>query len=237
MKTIIFPGFFVVSALILTACGENFSAANVSLGGSGSGTQKPLPGGGGNGGISNPSTGDKDERYEYFVTAPPESQSNCNGIQRNLRLIDGETGQPLTLNAVHALAKSPLQVEITNTTADYIYQLVPSCRPVEFQVGDTVIFHGQSFRCADGQDELQVLRPYETRHYELDLNFAETELPFTVNYKAFYHTTPPTPETVWEKCDAAQLGIPIHKRRIHSNPEPVDPSGPLPEIPKGEKPE
>lgn len=236
MKTILFPSIILVSAIALTACGENFSAANVSLGGSGSGTQKPLPGGGNSGG-SYPSTGDKGEFYEYVVTIPQESQSSCTGVQRSMRFIDAETKQPLAVNSLQSLALSPLQIEISNTTPNYVYQLVPLCRPIEFQVGETVMFHGQSLRCTTDQDEIQVLRPYETRTYELDLSFAETELPLIVNYKAFYRTDLPSSGTAWEKCDAAQITVSIYKKRIPKEPKHIEPPITVPEQPVGEKPE
>ncbi|WP_278493972.1 hypothetical protein [Acinetobacter gyllenbergii] len=238
MRSLLYPLVSLISVLSLTACGENFSVANVSLGGSGSGTQKPLPGGGGNGGNSNPSTGDKDEAYEYVVTIPHEAQDTCFGIQRSLRLIDSGTKQTLPTGRIQSLKTTPLQIEIKNTTPNYIYQLIPLCRPIEYQIGQNVLFEGQSLRCDTDQDELQVLRPFETRRYELDLTFAETELPFVVNYNAFYQTELPTANTAWEKCDAAKITIPIHKRRIVKVIETSDqPTETLPEIPKGEKPE
>lgn len=234
MKTILFPSFFLVSALALTACGENFSAANVSLGGSGSGTLKPLPGGN-NGGISNPSTGDKDERYEYLIAIPKESQSSCKGIQRTMGFIDAKTKQPFPVNSLQPLAMAPLQIEISNTTSNYVYQRVPLCRPIEFQVGETIMFHGQSLRCAQDQDEIQVLRPYETRRYELDLSFAETELPLIVNYNAFYATDLPSIDLAWEKCEAAQITVPIYKKLVPKKPERIGLPHPDTEISAGEK--
>ncbi|MFI8032593.1 hypothetical protein ACH8I4_01715 [Acinetobacter sp. ABJ_C3_5] len=234
MKTILFPSIFLVSALALTACGENFSAANVSLGGSGSGTLKPLPGGN-NGGISNPSTGDKDERYEYLIAIPKESQSSCKGIQRTMGFMDAKTKQPFPVNSLQPLAMAPLQIEISNTTSDYVYQRVPLCRPIEFQVGETIMFHGQSLRCATDQDEIQVLRPYETRRYELDLSFAETELPLIVSYNAFYATDLPSIDLVWEKCEAAQITVPIYKKSLPKKPESIAQPHPDTEIAVGEK--
>ncbi|ENX10549.1 MULTISPECIES: hypothetical protein [Acinetobacter] len=234
MKTILFPSIFLFSALTLTACGENFSAANVSLGGSGSGTLKPLPGGN-NGGISNPSTGDKDERYEYLIAIPKESQSSCKGIQRTMGFIDAKTKQPFPVNSLQPLAMAPLQIEISNTTSDYVYQRVPLCRPIEFQVGETIMFHGQSLRCATDQDEIQVLRPYETRRYELDLSFAETELPLIVNYNAFYATDLPSIDLAWEKCEAAQITVPIYKKSLPKKSESIAQPHPDTEIAVGEK--
>ncbi|EPG35505.1 hypothetical protein [Acinetobacter colistiniresistens] len=244
MRSLLLVTISFISVVVLTACGENFSVANVSLGGSGSGTQKPLPGGG-NGGGSNPSTGDKDEAYEYVVTVPQETQDTCMGIQRNLRLIDAESKQPLPLGHVQPLNITPLQIEIKNTTPNYVYQLTPLCRPIEYQIDQTTMFHGQALRCGADQDELQVLRPYETRIYELDLNFAQTELPFTVKYNAFYQTELPKNDIPWEKCDVAKITVPIHKRRISKDigteqppiTLPEVPNGEHPEIPKGEKPE
>ncbi|MCH7315066.1 hypothetical protein [Acinetobacter sp. ANC 3882] len=237
MRSLLLPTICLISSIGLTACGENFSVANVSLGGSGSGTQKPLPGGGGNGGISNPSTGDKDEAYEYVVTVPQETQHTCLGIQRNMRFIDGETKQALPIGRIQRLNLSPLQIEIKNTTPNYVYQLIPLCRPIEFQVGDMTMFQGESLRCGIDQDELQVLRPYETRTYELDLTFAETELPFIVNYNAFYQTELPKADTAWEKCDAAKMIVPVHKRRVPKVIGTEEPTETIPEIPVTEHPE
>lgn len=237
MRSLLLTTVCFSSVVILTACGENFSVANVSLGGSGSGTQKPLPGGG-NGGGSNPSTGDKDEIYEYVATIPQETQETCFGIQRNMRFIDSETKQTLPSGRIQSLKTTPLQIEIKNTTPNYIYQLIPLCRPIEYQIGQNILFEGQSFRCEADQDELQVLRPFETRRYELDLTFAETEVPFIINYNAFYQTELPTTDTAWKKCDAATITVPIHKRRIVKVIETTDqPTETLPEIPMGEKPE
>jgi hypothetical protein len=245
MRSLLLPTVSFIAVLSLTACGENFSVANVSLGGSGSGTQKPLPGGGGNGGVSNPSTGDKDEAYEYVVTVPQETQDLCMGIQRSMRFIDVESKQPLPVGRIQLLNITPLQIEIRNTTPHYVYQLIPLCRPIEYQVDQTTMIHGQALRCGADQDELQVLRPYETRTYELDLSFAETELPFIVKYNAFYQTELPKDDLPWEKCDAAKIYVPIQKRRVSkgngSEEPPITiPERPVienPEIPKGEKPE
>ena len=236
MRSLLLTTVCFSSMVVLTACGENFSVANVSLGGSGSGTQKPLPGGG-NGGNSNPSTGDKDEAYEYVLTVPQETQSICMGIQRNMHFIDWETKQPLAIGKVQPINISPLEIEIRNTTPNYVYQLVPLCRPIEFQLDQTIMFHGQSLRCSAEQDELQVLRPYETRRYELDLAFAETDLPLIVNYNAFYQTELPRADTAWEKCDAAKITVPIHKRRIPKVIGKEEPPITIPEIPTGEHPE
>lgn len=237
MRSLLLVTFSFTSVVVLTACGENFSVANVSLGGSGSGTQKPLPGGGGNGGISNPSTGDKDEAYEYVVTVPHETQDTCLGIQRSIRFINWETKQALAVGLVQPINITPLQIEIKNTTPNYVYQLIPQCRPIEFQLDQTTMLHGQSFRCSPEQDELQVLRPYETRYYELDLGFAETELPLIVNYNAFYQTELPKANTKWEKCDAAKIIVPIHKRRINKVIGSEEPTETIPEIPIGEHPD
>lgn len=233
MRSLLLPLVSLISVVNLTACGENFSVANVSLGGSGSGTQKPLPGGD-TGGISNPSTGDKDEVYEYVVTVPQETQDTCMGIQRNMRLIDWETKQALPIGQIQQINITPLQIEIKNTTPNYVYQLVPLCSPIEFQLDQTPMAFGQSLRCGAEQDELQLLRPYETRTYELSLSFAATELPFIVSYNAFYQTELPKADTVWKKCDAAKMVIPIHKRHVPKVIGTEEPIESVPEIPSGE---
>jgi len=149
--------------------------------------------------------------------------------------MDAKTKQPFPVNSLQPLAMAPLQIEISNTTSDYVYQRVPLCRPIEFQVGETIMFHGQSLRCATDQDEIQVLRPYETRRYELDLSFAETELPLVVNYNAFYATDLPSIDLAWEKCEAAQITVPIYKKPLPKKPEHIDPPHPDTEISAGEK--
>ena len=233
MRSLLLPFVTLIPLVSLTACGENFSVANVSLGGSGSGTQKPLPGGD-TGGISNPSTGDKDEVYEYVVAIPQETQDTCMGIQRNMRFIDWETKQALPIGRVQQINITPLQIEIKNTTPNYVYQLVPLCSPIEFQLDQTPMAFSQPLRCGADQDELQVLRPYETRTYELNLTFAESELPFIVSYNAFYQTELPKADTAWKKCEAAKMVVPIHKRRVPKVIGTEEPTESIPEIPSGD---
>jgi hypothetical protein len=207
--------------LSLAACGDNFLAANVSLGGSGSGTQKPVPGGNDN--SSNPSTGDGDERYEYVARIPAETLSTCSGVDRRMRFIDAESKHPLPVDTIRSISISPLQIEIRNTTPNYIYEMTPLCRHIDFKIGTMDIEASQSFKCSRDQDSIQVLKPFETRTYEVDLKFAETQEPITVNYYAFYGAELPSTDTIWDKCDVAQATVLMHKRLIPKT-EDDDPS-------------
>ncbi|ENW08670.1 hypothetical protein [Acinetobacter beijerinckii] len=196
----------------LIGCGENFLAANVSLGGSGSGTQKPVPGGNDN--SSNPSTGDGDEHYEYVAKIPTVTQSTCSGVQRRMRFIYADNKQPIPPETIRSLAISPLQIEIENTTPNYVYALTPLCRQIDYEIGTMNILPGESLKCAADQDSIQVLKPFEIRRYEVDLKFAETQEPITVNYYSFYSTDLPKIDTVWDKCEAAQITVIMQKRLI-----------------------
>lgn len=114
---------FCSLANALTACGEDYHylASNVSLDGSGSGTQKPRPGGSdatGNG------KGDEDS-YEYYMTIPDAVANECLGIQRSMQFIYGDTKQPIPSGT------TLLQIELRNTTPNYIFEQVPQCRQVE----------------------------------------------------------------------------------------------------------
>ena len=120
---------FCSLANALTACGEDYHylASNVSLDGSGSGTQKPRPGGSdatGNG------KGDEDS-YEYYMTIPDAVANECLGIQRSMQFIYGDTKQPIPSGTVQELATTLLQIELRNTTPNYIFKQVPQCRQVE----------------------------------------------------------------------------------------------------------
>lgn len=203
---------FCSLALALTGCGENLLASNVSLGGSGSGSHKPNTGG--NNGTSNPSTGDGGDKYEYVATIPAATENTCMGIQRNMRFIYQDTRLPIAANTLWKLSSSPLQIEIKNNSPNYVFELVPLCKQIDFQIGEMNVSPTQSLKCAADQDSLQVLRPFETRLYEIDLTFAETEEPIIVNYYAFYSPELAKDKTVWTKCDSLKINIQMQKRLI-----------------------
>ncbi|WP_336943537.1 hypothetical protein [Acinetobacter modestus] len=196
----------------LVACGENFLASNVSLGGSGSGAQKPVPGSNDN--SSNPPTGDGDETYEYVAKIPADIQSICSGVERHMRFVEAESKLPIPADTLRSLSISALQIEIHNTTPNYIYEMIPNCRPVDFKIGSMNIEASQSFKCVSEQNSIQVLKPFETRTYEIDLKFAITQEPITISYYAFYSTELPSSDTIWDKCDTTQTTVLMYKRRV-----------------------
>lgn len=221
--------FLIISLTgALTACGEqhHYLAANVSLGGSGAGTQKPRPGG-----SDLPGHGKDDEdNYEYYMTIPETVTDECLGVQRTMRFIHADSKQPILSGTEQLLSATPLQIELRNTTPNYIYERVPQCRQMEVwsELTSVHIQSDQYLRCPSEQDSIQVLRPYETRIYEFDAKLPNDADRWKMKYTAAnYSIQLPTNDLEWIRCKPLEITIPVDK--IFKPKKPIDNSEKLEE--------
>ena len=211
-KNLGFVLLFCSLASGLTACGDDYHylAANVSLGGSGSGTQKPRPGGSdatGNG------KGDEDS-YEYYMTIPETVADECLGIQRSMQFIYADSKQPIPSGTVQELAATPLQIELRNTTPNYIFEQLPQCRQVEVwsELTNVHIQPDQYLRCTADQYSIQVLGPYETRIYEFDAKLPTDADRWKIKYTATnYGIQPSANDLRWTQCQPLEITLPVDK--------------------------
>ncbi|RZF53086.1 hypothetical protein EXE30_08140 [Acinetobacter halotolerans] len=196
-------------ANVLTACGENFSASNVSLGGSGSGHQKPPNP---TGGDSIPSHDEKDTIY--YVKIPAMNNNECMGMQRNVHFIFTDSKQAIPVGSTQYLPLTSLQVEIKNTTPNYIFERADQCQPFKIQKNDMVFARSPYPHCSLEQQSVQVFQPYETKIYTLNLDFINAAHQWDVNYLVSYGSELPSTRSQWEKCPPLPLSFTIQKRKI-----------------------
>ncbi|MDO7413072.1 hypothetical protein Q5X48_14775 [Acinetobacter baumannii] len=200
---------FVLLSLtsILTACGENFSVSNVSLGGSGSGQPKPpVPPE-----INIPSTDSEDP--VYAVTIPEMQNNECMGIHRSVYFIFTEGKQPVAVGSTPELPDVSLQFEIKNTTSHYIFERADQCKPFRIIV-DSVNFSQTPYpSCPLEQYSVQILQPYESKIYTLNLNFIDSPTLWSVNHQVSYSTELQSQDNTWEKCTPLQISFPIHRKK------------------------
>lgn len=197
--------------ITLAGCGENFSAANVSLGGSGTGDVKsPLPGGG-----SNPDgkpTEDNEEKEYYYATIPAMVNNECLGVQRTMYFVYAESKQPISVGSVEYLPFTNLKLEVENRTPRYVFELAPQCRSFEVKSEDRVYSKTPYPICAENQNSVQVLQPYETRAFTFDLNFINASGLWSVAYQVSSSAELPNLKTTWEKCAPLRIPITIQKK-------------------------
>ncbi|ENX59425.1 MULTISPECIES: hypothetical protein [Acinetobacter] len=241
MRSLLLATVSFISVVVLTACGENFSVANVSLGGSGSGTQKPLPGGG-----NPPVTGDKgkddeeEDQYDYFVTFPDAVNDECTGIQRSIYFIDAGTKHPQIAGAQQSSPSQTVQINIKNTTPNYIFEKIPQCHQVEFWAmsGKLHFLPDQYLRCSAEQYTVQVLQPYEIKTYEFDFKIPQGDDILLVRYPTQYTSNLPDAQTHWSSCPTLDIHLPVTQQLIPKSGEKLPPSKPdLSEPLSGRKPQ
>lgn len=221
MKKFPLSVLFFSLIISLVACGENFLASNVSLGGSGSGTQKPRPGG-------SDSTGngkDDEDNYEYYMTIPDAVTDECLGVQRTMHFIYADSKQPILPGTKQLLTATPLQIELRNSTPNYIFEQVPECRQMEVwsELGNVHVLSDQYLRCAAEQNSIQVLRPYETRIYEFDVKLPNDADQWKMKYTvANYSIQSSTNDLHWTQCQPLEIKLQVDK--IFKPKKPLDPS-------------
>lgn len=195
----------ISSVIILTACGENFSAG-VSLGGSGSGLGKPNENGG-------PNIGGADEdsnktKQNYLMHVPKTTSDHCQGLDREFSFVYIDGNKPLLAGEQVKVDKAKLMVTVYNNTAQAIFERTISCTPL-------VVFHRATM---DAQDEstlvldesltcpahaaIQVWQPFEKRVYEMNLDFIHQKGFYTLNYNNSIASSWSTPLEKWTKCEA-----------------------------------
>lgn len=227
MKNISLSVLICSIALSVVACGEDFLASNVSLGGSGSGTQKPRPGG------SDPTGNGKDDEdnYEYYMTIPNAVSDECLGVQRNMHFIYADSKQPILSGTKQLLAATPLQIELRNSTPNYIFEQVPECRQIEVwsELGNVHVLSDQYLRCAVEQNSVQVLRPYETRTYEFDVKLPNDADRWKMKYTvANYGIQSSTNDLHWTQCQPLEIRLQVDK--IFKPKKHLDPSEIIKEV-------
>lgn len=201
---------------ILSGCGEGLSAGGASLGGSG-GTSKPTR------------PGDHStvtETEQYAVIAPAVSSDTCQGVQRSIRLLNKETGQPITASDKQLLlaitstdaTNAVLQVTIQNTNPAPVYEYSPACaQPIQIRGSQQQMLSANQRLSCTGQQSIQVYQPYETRDYEFSFYLPSELNTWQVSYSADYsiNDLKNTPEQ--QKCAAlsTSLDVLLIKSLVH----------------------
>ncbi|QER40645.1 hypothetical protein F2A31_13440 [Acinetobacter suaedae] len=209
MKTPMLSLLFCSLAMLLVACGENFSASNVSLGGSGSGHQKP----------PNPTGGDSipshDEKDEIYTVVIPKMESNeCEGIQRNVHFIFNDSKQAAPVGVILDVPSIGLQFEVKNTTSNYIFERADQCKPFKIQKNNVTFTRSPFPTCGIDQHSVQVFQPYETKIYTFNLDFINAAQQWEVSYLVSYGKELPSPKAQWDKCTPLEITFPIRKRKL-----------------------
>lgn len=195
----------ISSMIILTACGENFSAG-VSLGGSGSGLGKPNENGGPNiGGADEDSNKD---HHNYRLHVPKTTSDHCQGLEREFSFAYKDGDKPLVANEPVNIGDAKLIVTVYNNTAQSIFERTISCTPL-------VVFHRTAIDAHDENaialDEsltcpnhaaIQVWQPFEKRVYEMNFDFIHQAGFYTLNYNNSIASSWAAPVENWTKCEA-----------------------------------
>ena len=148
------------------------------------------------------------------MTIPDAVADECLGIQRSMQFIYGDTKQPIPSGTVQELAATPLQIELRNTTPNYIFEQVPQCRQLEVwsELTNVHVQPDQYLRCTAEQDSIQVLRPYETRIYEFDAKLPSDADRWKIKYTAAnYSIQSSSNDLRWTHCQPLEITLQVDK--------------------------
>lgn len=196
--------------LLLTAlggCGENFSTG-VSLGGSGSGGDKPNQ----NGGPNNGNAGEDDHilnSTQILIEIPKVKSDRCDGLERTIKFQNKKDEKELMVENLSPAKETQIVVTLYNNTAQTIYERIPACLPITlryrsaWEALDSVEIEQSSQLSCPNQQAIHVLQPFEQRTYHLNLEMVDRKGVFSVDYLPEIASVLSTDEKQWHHCDEA----------------------------------
>lgn len=200
------------SLSLLSACGDNFTAG-VSLGGSGSGANKPDQNGGPNVGNAG---GDKNDKSDHLLFEVPKSiADSCYGLERELRITHKDDDKLLLTGDPADKEAAKLVITLYNNTAQPIFERTANCLPISVtykaQQNDVsaVNVNLENHLTCPLQSSIQVWQPFEKREYSTSVDFMNQIGNYTIHYQSSIGQNWDIEDSKWMKCKDLPVSLDV----------------------------